>query len=239
MFSKPYSPVIAVAVLGLMKLAAALPTTSQAAASATTTCITDPTEFPDPSKWKTVDEMKDTWGDIWTKSHADTDQEVMDFLGSIDSWAQKAQMYDDKAKAAFFLAVMGAESEGDTTVKCGDGGISCGLFQVKGPGDAITCTQHSCDSGQLDLMVQAGIYGGVAAQTGNNYKDCYSQNGNSYAQAARCYNSGSVKNKENMQDAKWGRKSYVNIVASYLLGATPTSLGIGQGKDLCGISVDS
>lgn len=88
--------------------------------------------------------------------------------------------------AALVLAVVMRESSGRVDTVCGDGGRSCGIMQVQGPGAAITCARHPCARGLIDEMVRCGTQGGCAGQTGSDLQSCAARYGGQWGAAARC-----------------------------------------------------
>lgn len=122
--------------------------------------------------------------------------------------------------AAFATALVVQESQGNTCTPCGDNGASCGVMQVQGPGVPHDCigTAHPCNDDSIRLQVQCGTVG-CSGATGSNIQDCLARYGRAYGPAARCYNSGSVDNPQDLRQARYGDPRYVQNIANILLGA--------------------
>ena len=89
-------------------------------------------------------------------------------------------------------------------------------------------------------MVQAGIPGFTDPPSSSYYAKCFSDNGNDYAKAARCFNTGSIPDEADLRSAGKGRPTYVDQIANFVLGKSPSDLGLdGPNAQLCGMVVEA
>ncbi|KAI5299185.1 hypothetical protein KEM55_002474 [Ascosphaera atra] len=74
-----------------------------------------------------------------------------------------------------------------------------------------------CSASQIQDMVDCGVNGTDVFQ---GLISCMEQNNNNVGQALRCYNSGSVPDKQDLSKGV-GRSSYVSDVGNRVRGAEP------------------
>lgn len=107
---------------------------------------------------------------------------------------------------------------GDVRERLGDHGAAHGLMQAHGGTDCLGTPIGGCDPDQVSAMLDAGIYGTSQTQ---GLLSCYEQNGQNYAKALRCYNSGSVVDPSDLTKGL-GTASYVSDVGNILRGSLPS-----------------
>ncbi|KAH9888642.1 hypothetical protein F4778DRAFT_401993 [Xylariomycetidae sp. FL2044] len=173
-------------------------------------------DFPDENDWLSFEELFNKWKPSF-KAQGDTDTEITQMENAIKTQSQNAGV-----NPALATAMMIQESQGNTCRVCGDGGISCGLFQVKGSSNECAGKSHPCAEKHIEYMVQCGITG-CGAQ-GSNIQAC-KQKYSSPGATLRCYNSG--EQSVNISDLRifgTGDKKYVHQIANTLLGADQAKL---------------
>ena len=115
------------------------------------------------------------------------------------------------------VTVMVQESQGDTTVRCGDNGQSCGVLQVKGGPSDCANGAHPCGDEIIRLMIRCGTVGCDAH--GRSVQSCVQQYGTNWGAVTRCYNSGSVADLGNLwYIPSGGDAGYTNKIGNILTG---------------------
>jgi hypothetical protein len=107
---------------------------------------------------------------------------------------------------------------GNVRERLGDNGAAHGLMQAHGGQDCLGTSFGGCDADQVSAMLDAGIYGTSQTQ---GLLSCYDQNGEDYAKALRCYNSGSVVDPSDLTKGL-GTPSYVSDLGNILRGSLPS-----------------
>lgn len=115
---------------------------------------------------------------------------------------------------------------GDVRERLGDNGAAHGLMQAHGGPDCLGTSFGGCGPDQVSAMLDAGVHGTGQTQ---GLLSCYDQNGQNYAKALRCYNSGSVVDPGDLTKGL-GTASYVSDVGNILRGSLP----IWAAKTNCG-----
>lgn len=191
-------------------------------------------DFPAQDTWVSIDQLYETWKPTFIQ-RGDSEEEAQAVLDAIKTKAPTAGV-----GVEFAFAIMITESQGNVRTQCSDGGESCGLYQVcrgldnspselstrltnvaskqvKGSKNACMGQQGPCSTQSIDDMVTCGISG--CGAYGANIQACYTQQGQNYGQTARCYNTGSVPDPNDLQNfGKYGTARYVHWVANILMG---------------------
>lgn len=107
---------------------------------------------------------------------------------------------------------------GDVRERLGDNGLAHGLMQVHGGSDCLGTVEGGCTAAQVATMINDAIHGTSQTQ---GLLSCFNQEGQSYAKALRCYNSGSVTDPGDLTIGL-GTRSYVSDVGNILRGALPS-----------------
>ncbi|KAI2633084.1 hypothetical protein GGS26DRAFT_555257 [Hypomontagnella submonticulosa] len=181
--------------------------------------------FPAESDWISFDSLFEKWRSEF-KRQGDTDAELSVMKDALKSYSEQGGI-----NPALTTAMMIQESAGNTCRKCGDGGISCGLLQVRGAPKDCENKAHPCPDSSIRKAIQCGTVG--CGVEGSNIKSCLASEGKQWGAVVRCYNSGSVKNPSDLRVASPGDPRYVHLIANILLGADYAKLDeLGGGK--CG-----
>jgi hypothetical protein len=106
---------------------------------------------------------------------------------------------------------------GNVRERLGDHGEAHGLMQVHGGSDCLSTSFGGCSSDQITQMINDGVYGTSQTQ---GLLSCYQQYGQNYAEALRCYNSGSVVDPDDLTKGA-GTASYVSDLGNILRGSQP------------------
>ena len=106
---------------------------------------------------------------------------------------------------------------GNVRERIGDNGLAHGLMQAHGGPDCLGTSFGDCSASQVSAMINAGVYGTSLTQ---GLLSCYDQYGQSYAEALRCYNSGSVVDPSDLTEGL-GTAGYVSDIGNILRGSLP------------------
>ncbi|KAI1395281.1 hypothetical protein F4819DRAFT_198516 [Hypoxylon fuscum] len=182
-------------------------------------------DFPSEQDWLSFDTLFEKWRPQF-KTQGDTDDELNTMKEALRSYSQQGGF-----NPALTTAMMIQESAGNTCRVCGDGGVSCGLLQVRGAPKDCENKTHPCPESSIRKGIQCGTVG--CGVEGSNIKNCAASQGKKWGEVLRCYNSGTVKDPSNLRVASPGDPRYVHLIANILLGADYANLGeLGGGK--CG-----
>ncbi|KAI1371094.1 hypothetical protein F4677DRAFT_436752 [Hypoxylon crocopeplum] len=181
-------------------------------------------DFPAESDWLSFDALFDMWRSEF-KVTGDTDEELGIMKDALNTYSQQGGF-----SPALATAMMIRESHGNTCTKCGDSGASCGLLQVHGAPRDCENKAHPCPASSIQKGIQCGTVG-CDGSTGSSIKGCVASQGQKWGEVLRCYNSGSVKNPNDLRDIDFGDPGYVQQVANILLGADDQKLGELEGSE--------
>ncbi|KAI4858705.1 hypothetical protein F4820DRAFT_207065 [Hypoxylon rubiginosum] len=168
-------------------------------------------DFPAQSDWLSFDSLFEKWRPQF-QAQGDTDHELDVMKDALKSYSQQGGF-----SAALATAMMIQESAGNTCRVCGDGGVSCGLLQVRGAPKDCDGKAHPCPDSSIRKAIECGAVG--CGVEGSNIKSCVASRGQKWGEVLRCYNTGSVTDPSNLRVASPGDPRYVHLIANILLGA--------------------
>jgi hypothetical protein len=134
--------------------------------------------FPPEQSWLSFEALWSKWLPDF-QQQGDTAAELQTLKYALKEYASQGRFNPTLA-----LAIMVLESLGNICIKCGDGGDSCGVMQVRGSSKQCENAAHPCPEQAIRKQVQCGLIGCDEA-TGTNIKNCLgSQGAGKYGEVA-------------------------------------------------------